>query len=144
MYKRQWWHLLGPGAAGRARLDELSLASGGHLRDLIRLLAEIVRRTRELPASPEVFEAAVNHVRNQALPIADDDAEWLAEIARSHTTCLPSEAKIPSLARFLDTHRVLCYRNGSEWFDVHPLIRATVLEQAAAVKARKASAAKAP
>ncbi|MEZ4406912.1 MAG: hypothetical protein R3A52_10600 [Polyangiales bacterium] len=135
-----WWHLLGSGDEGRERLDTLILASGGHLRDLIRLLAEIVRRTRDLPATPAVFDAAVNHVRNQALPIADDDAEWLAEIARSHTTCLPSENKVPSLARFLDTHRVLCYRNGNEWFDVHPLIRAAVLEQAAAVKARKAQA----
>jgi hypothetical protein len=86
-----------------------------------------------------VFDAAVNHVRNQALPIADDDALWLAEIAQSHATCLPSEDQIPSLARFLDTHRVLCSRNGSEWFDVHPLIRPSVLEQAAAVRARRAT-----
>jgi hypothetical protein len=144
----EWWHLLGSGAEGRERLDALVLASGGHLRDLMRLLAEVVRRTRDLPASKEVIEAAVSHVRNQALPIADDDAEWLAEIARSHTTCLPSETRLPSLARFLDTHRVLCYRNGSEWFDVHPLIRDAVLEQAAAVRARRAAqradAAKAP
>jgi hypothetical protein len=105
----------------------------------MRLLAEVVRRTRELPASQEVVDAATNHVRNQALPIADDDAEWLAEIARSHSTCLPSDARLPSLARFLDTHRVLCYRNGTEWFDVHPLIRDAVLEQAAAVRARKAA-----
>jgi hypothetical protein len=34
---------------------------------------------------------------------------------------------------------VLCYRNGSEWFDVHPLIRPSVLEQAAAVRARRAT-----
>lgn len=140
----EWWNLLGPGEDGRKRLDELILASGGHLRDLMRLLAEVVRRTRDLPTSRDVFDAAINHVRNQALPIADDDALWLAEIARSHTTCLPSDAKIPSLARFLDTHRVLCYRNGSEWFDVHPLIREAVLSQAAAVLTRKAAATKAP
>lgn len=140
----EWWKLLGPGPAGRDRLNELILASGGHLRDLMRLLGEIVRRTRDLPTTDDVLVAAVNHVRNQALPIADDDALWLAEIARSHTTCLPSEAKLPSLARFLDTHRVLCYRNGFEWFDVHPLIREAVLKQAAEVRARKAAAAKAP
>lgn len=136
-YRGRWQTLLGEDDLGRELLHELILLSGGHLRDLIRMLAEIVRRTRALPASRDVFDAAVNHVRNQALPIADDDALWLAEIAESHATCLPSEGHIPSLARFLDTHRVLCYRNGSEWFDVHPLIRPTVLEQAAAVRARR-------
>lgn len=141
----EWWKLLGPGAAGRRRLDALVLASGGHLRDLMRLLAEVVRRSRDLPVSAEVFDAALNHVRNQALPVADDDALWLAEIARSHTTCLPSDAQLPALARFLDTHRVLCYRNGSEWFDVHPLIREVVLTQADEVRARRAAqAAKGP
>lgn len=138
-YRGHWQTLLGEGDAGREQLHELILLSGGHLRDLIRMLAEVVRRTRSLPVTREVFQAAVNHVRNQALPIADDDALWLAEIAESHTTCLPSEERIPSLARFLDTHRVLCYRNGSEWFDVHPLIRPSVLEQAAAVRARRAT-----
>ena len=42
-------------------------------------------------------------------------------------------------ARFLDTHLVLCYRNGAEWYDVHPLVRDLVLEQAARV--RKAAVA---
>jgi hypothetical protein len=138
-HRGRWQTLLGEDDIGRDLLHELILLSGGHLRDLIRMLAEIVRRTRALPASREVFDAAVNHVRNQALPIADDDALWLSEIAQSHATCLPSEDQIPSLARFLDTHRVLCYRNGSEWFDVHPLIRPSVLEQAAAVRARRAT-----
>lgn len=136
----EWWTLLGEAPEGRRRLDAIILASGGHLRDLMRLLAEVVRRTRELPASTEIVDAAMNHVRNQALPIADDDAEWLADIARSHTTCLPSESRLPALARFLDTHRVLCYRNGTEWFDVHPLIRGVVLEQAAAARARRSGA----
>jgi hypothetical protein len=42
-------------------------------------------------------------------------------------------AQLPDLARFLDAHLVLCYRNGHEWYDLHPLIRDTVIAQAARV-----------
>ena len=28
-----------------------------------------------------------------------------------------------NLSRFFDTHLVLGYRNGGEWYDVHPLLR---------------------
>lgn len=37
------------------------------------------------------------------------------------------------LARFFDTHLVLCYRNGDEWYDVHPLVSEQVCKQAAAL-----------
>ena len=34
-------------------------------------------------------------------------------------------AALPSLSRFFDTHLVLFYRNGEEWYDVHPLVGST-------------------
>ncbi|MFO0659156.1 MAG: hypothetical protein U0165_04910 [Polyangiaceae bacterium] len=133
----QYWKLLGAGDEGRRRLDRLSLLSGGHLRDLMRMLAEITRRGRDLPVTDSVFNAAIAQVRNEAATIADDDALWLADIAKSIQTCLPSQDKLPTLARFLDTHQVLCYRNGHEWFDVHPLLRDVVIQQAADVLKRR-------
>ena len=121
-----WQKLLGQ----RSALDWLIQNSGGHLRDLLRLLGEVLRRAKEFPVPESTVEAAINQVRTEFLPIADDDARWLAEIARSHQTALPSTDKLPELARFFDTHLALCYRNGDEWYDIHPLIAKHVIEQA--------------
>ena len=121
-----WQQLLGR----RSALDRLIRNSGGHLRDLLRLLAEVLRRANELPVPDSTVDAAINQVRTEFLPIADDDARWLAGIARSHQTVLPNTDRLPDLARFFDTHLALCYRNGEEWYDVHPLIAEYVIDQA--------------
>ena len=73
--------------------------------------------------------AAINQLRTEFLPVADADARWLAEIARTHQTALESTEDLPDLARFFDTHLALCYRNGEEWYDVHPLISEHVASQ---------------
>ncbi len=120
-----WQRLLGC----RSLLDRLIGYSGGHLRDLLRLLAEVIRRANSLPVTEETVTAAIDQLRTEFLPIADDDAQWLAEISRTHQTALPSTEQLPVLARFLDTHLTLCYRNGEEWYDVHPLISEYVANQ---------------
>ena len=120
-----WEKLLGE----RLALDRLIQYSGGHLRDLLRLLAEVMRRAKCLPVPDSTIDAAINQMRTEFLPIADDDARWLADIARSHQTVLPNTDKLPDLARFFDTHLALCYRNGDERYDVHPLIAEHVIEQ---------------
>ena len=113
-----WRKLLGE----RPALDRMVRYSGGHLRDLLRLLAEVLRRATELPVSADTVNAAIDQLRTEFLPIADSDARWLANIGRSHRTALARTEDLPDLARFFDTHLALCYRNGDEWYDVHPLI----------------------
>ncbi len=121
-----WQKLLGE----RALLDRLIRYSGGHLRDLLRLLAEILRRAKSLPVPESTVDAAIDQLRTEFLPIADDDALWLAEIARTHRAALEKADKLPDLARFFDTHLALCYRNGHEWYDIHPLIYEHIMAQA--------------
>lgn len=113
-----WKKLLGR----RDLLDRLIRYSGGHLRDLLRLVSGVLRLADRLPVEESTVEAAIHQLRNEFLPIADDDAKWLAAIANSHQAALDSTNQLPVLARFLDTHLALCYRNGDEWFDIHPLI----------------------
>lgn len=122
---------------GREVLDELSSASGGHLRDLLRIIAEVARRARQLPVREETVRAALNQIRNEFLPIADDDAVWLHEVARTRRASLDNAERLPDLARFLDTHLVLCYHNGREWYDVHPLIAGDIEAQAAEIATRR-------
>jgi hypothetical protein len=130
-----WQRLLGT----RDLLDRVSLQSGGHLRDLLRILAEITRRADRLPVPADTVNAAINQLRTEFLPIADADAVWLARIAQTHKASLEDASKLPDLARFLDTHRVLCYRNASEWYDLHPVILDEVMAQIGALEARQAA-----
>ncbi len=131
-----WEHLLGT----RAALDKLIFHSGGQLRDLLRLIAEVLRRTDAPPVTASKIDDAIAQIRTEFLPIADSDAVWLARIARTHEASLDDAIRLPDLARFLDTHLVLCYKNGNEWYDVHPLIREHVLKQAQEVEKRQATA----
>lgn len=127
----EWQQLLGNAKV----LEQVILASGGHLRDLVRILREIVLRAKTLPVAPETIDAALNQIRNEALPIADADALWLNRIAETHSASLATADALTDFARFLDTHMVLCYWNGHEWYDVHPLIREAIREQAVACTA---------
>jgi hypothetical protein len=102
------------------------------------IIAEVIRRTDQLPADPAVVKNAIDQMRNEFLPIADRDGVRLARIAATHKISLAQPEQLPDLARLLDTHLVLSYRNGHEWSDVHPLIREVVIAQA------KAAAAAAP
>ena len=123
----------------RARLDQLILQSGGYLRDLFRLLQATLRRARTgtLPVSDATIALAIHEVRNDYLPLTTGDARWLASVRRTHQP-QPStasadgddETNLYNLARFLDTHMMLCYRDGREWYDVHPLIQDEVRRQA--------------
>lgn len=130
-----WKRLLGR----REHLEKLIRFSGGHLRDLLRLLAEVIRRAENLPVGDDTVDAAIAQVRNEFLPIANQDAVWLQDVAETHSAELDESDRLPDLARFLDTHMVLCYRNGHEWYDVHPLIAETVERQAARRRARSPS-----
>lgn len=113
-----WRRLL----ADQAALDRLIYFSGGHLRDLLRLVGGVLTLAQSIPVPAATVDAAIDQLRTEFLPIADDEAIWLEEISRTHQIALPSSDRLPILARFLDTHLALCYLNGDEWYDIHPLI----------------------
>lgn len=132
----EWERLLGD----RSVLDRLALESGGHLRDLLRMLSEILRRADRLPVSDDTVHRAITQVKTELLPIADDDALWLQRIADTRDVSLADIARLPRLVTFLDSHLVLCYRNGEEWYDVHPLVREEIAHLSRAAAGRSESA----
>lgn len=112
-----------------AAIDKLAMSSGGDLREffrLIRLCLPAVRDDSQLPLSVDAVKPSENAARNEMLPIPADHLTWLKRITRSHDTCLDKDADLPTLAHFLDNRLVLNYRNGSDWYDVHPLLRNVV------------------
>jgi hypothetical protein len=135
-----WKRLLG----SREVLDTLALESGGHLRDLFRMLAEIVLRADRLPVEEQTVQRAITQMRSDLLPIAEDDVEWLQRIAETHEVSLADIDRLPRLVTFLDSHLVLCYRNGEEWYDVHPLVREEIARIAQAQRRNAATPAMSP
>ena len=112
-----------------AAIDKLAMSSGGDLREffrLIRLCLPAVRDDAQLPLTVDAVKPAENAARNEMLPIPADHLTWLKRITLSHDTCLDKDADLPTLAHFLDNRLVLNYRNGSDWYDVHPLLREVV------------------
>ena len=112
------------------KADKLIDVCGGHFRDLLILLREAVRRTPQLPVTEEAIQSAITAVRGNYLPIAIEDARWLNKIQQVRDTVLPNTepANVNRLTRFLDTHFVLYFTNGKEWYDIHPLIRNEVAD----------------
>lgn len=110
-------------------IDRLAVSSGGDLREFFRLLRQCLPSVRDDAQLP-LDAPAVGHVetaaRAEMLPIPADQLDWLKRITATHDTCLQADGKLPLLAHFLDNRLVLNYRNGSDWYDVHPLLRDVV------------------
>ena len=113
-----WARLVGD----RAALDRLILASGGHLRTLLRLLQGVIRRAVTHPVSADVLAKAQAQLRDELLPLSLDTRRWLSRVAGTDASGLPTDADLDRLARYLAMTLVLAYRNGDEWYDVHPLV----------------------
>jgi hypothetical protein len=118
------------------------VASGGYLRDLFRLFQALLRqaRGRTLPVDAAARELVMDEIRNSYLPIPNQDALWLDRIRQSGSAELDEGGRLPELARFFDTHLALTYRNGKEWWSVHPLLEKQIERQAESYRAGGAPA----
>lgn len=103
--------------------DAFLADSGGHLRDLLRLVREAAIVSNSLPLTDQDLDRARQNVRNTLVPIADDERECLRHVRDTHALPLPSQEAWGPLAGLFDRHLVLGYKNGEVWYDVHPLIR---------------------
>jgi energy-coupling factor transporter ATP-binding protein EcfA2 len=110
-------------------LRRLAQCSGGDLRDFFRLVRECViaistaRLSRpDAVLSEEMVDRAEEQLRNELLPIAEDDGRWLARIHSTKEASLPTTDDLPALARFLDGNLIMNYLNGQPWYDIHPLL----------------------
>lgn len=117
--------------ASRDLLDKVIAASGGHLRDFLRLVQAVLARATAFPVDEHVVERSIRQLRGELLPIALDDAKWLARVAETGEAGLASMRDLNRLAQFLDSHLLLAYQDTEEWYNVHPLVRDRVRELAA-------------
>lgn len=121
-----WQRLIGP-----EQIVRLIDASGGNIRDLLRLVADAARRARALPIDDTVVDAAIRQQATALRPMADAHLSSLARIATDAALVVAAPEEIHQAVQLFDDHLLLAYRNGEPWYDVHPLIRDYVLRRAA-------------
>src|SRR5580658_829808 len=108
------------------QLDRFARSSGGDLRDYFRMLTMALvsaQRLGRFPIPDEFIKSAEDEVRRDMALIAADDRSWLAKIMHSHHHELEERGKLPDFARLQQGKYVLQYRNGEDWYDIHPLLR---------------------
>jgi hypothetical protein len=112
------------------KAEKLIYASGGHFRDLVRLLRETILRAQSLPVTEQTVNAAIMNLRSSFLPIPLEDARWLDQIGQHRDSLLPDResTSIKRMTLFLDTHCALILYKDKEWYDIHPIIREEVTE----------------
>lgn len=112
-------------------LDKLAMASGGDLRHFMqRLVSGVVGKAlyalERLPlaADDNLVDQVIEENRGETERLTVK-SEWplLADIALTHNAIAANRGDdLRTLARLFDTRVILNYRNGAEWFDIHPLL----------------------
>lgn len=108
-------------------LRRLIRNTGGDLRELFLLMREALNLVDpeddgHFPIPEAAIAQAEKLRRNQFGIIPESDMTWLARVVATHDHGLPSISELGTLARLLDGKLVFQYRNGENWYDVHPLL----------------------
>jgi len=100
-------------------LDRLCHVSGGHVRDLLRLLNTWIMEEMELPLSGATLEAVIRARRNEmTMPISDDEWELLRQVRQRKK--VSGDQGYQTLIR---SRLVFEYRDsGESWFDINPIL----------------------
>lgn len=102
-----------------ASLDRLCRMSGGHVRDLLRLLNEWIKKGRRLPLPGHVLEDVIRARRNEmTLAITDEGWKLLRQVRQRKK--VSGDQGYQALIR---SRLVFEYRDrGESWFDVNPIL----------------------
>ncbi len=100
-------------------LDRLCFASGGHVRNIMRLLNDALRKQRGLPVTLEVLEDTIRKRRNE-LVLSIDDQEWRLLRQVNSTKKVVGDTGYQTLIRSMYVYEYQD-ENGS-WFEVNPVL----------------------
>jgi len=100
-------------------LDRLCFASGGHVRNIMRLLNDALRKQRGLPVTFDVLEDTIRKRRNELVLSIDDD-EWKLLRQVNSTKKVVGDVGYQTLIRSMYVYEYQD-ENGS-WFEVNPVL----------------------
>jgi nucleoside-triphosphatase THEP1 len=103
----------------RETLDRLCSVSGGHVRDLLRLLNTWIKKGRQLPLSRETLEEVIRSRRNEmTMPISDEEWELLRQVRQRKKV-----SDDQGYQKLIRSRLVFEYRDkGESWFDINPIL----------------------
>lgn len=122
-------HRLGPlerifGADPRPALRPILEASGGYPRDALRMVRALLQSEETFPVTAAQIERTIRGVRQTYHDIVlGTHAPLLKEIADNHRVPTGDGERLRQFGQLFSRFLVLAYRNGEEWFDLHPLVR---------------------
>jgi hypothetical protein len=110
-----------------ASLDRLCCASGGHSRDLLRLLNSWIRKGRQLPLPAAVLERVIREECSEMVK-AIDDSEWalLQQVRERQRVTGDVEYQTLISSRWVFEYR----QDGASWFAVNPILLESLQMQA--------------
>ena len=104
-------------------LDHLCKMSGGHVRNILRILNEAIKKQKGLPISSENLNKVIQNFRNERT-LAVDDQEWelLRQVAQ--TKKVTGDDGYQKLIRSMFVYE---YRDDEgSWFDINPILKDAV------------------
>jgi hypothetical protein len=112
------------GADLDATLMPLVEASGGYPRDLLRMVRQVLIDVREFPVTAHAAQRVIDELTQQyAFVVRGTNLPLLGKISTTHALPQDSAEEVAQFGRLLERWLVLAYRNGDEWYDLHPLVR---------------------
>ena len=104
-------------------LDYLCKMSGGHVRNILRILNDAIKKQKGLPISSENLNKVIQNFRNERT-LAVDDQEWelLRQVAQ--TKKVKGDDGYQKLIRSMFVYE---YRDDDgSWFDINPILKDSV------------------
>jgi hypothetical protein len=100
-------------------LDHLCRGSGGHVRELLRLLNDWIKKNRELPLSRKELENVIRSRRNQmTLAITDDEWDLLRQVQERKQVSGDDGYRVLIRSMFVYEYR----DSEGSWFEVNPIL----------------------
>lgn len=100
-------------------LDHLCRMSGGHARDLLRILQAWIKKCRSFPLKREVLDAVLRSYRNEmSLNIADEEWALLKQVQQRKKVSGDDDYQLLIQSRWVFEYR----DRGESWFDVNPVL----------------------
>ena len=105
-------------------LQPILEASGGYPRDLLRMVRQLLIDARGFPVKSTDAQRVIDELSQQyAFIVRGTNLPLLKQIATTHTLPQEDAEQVAAFGRLLERWLVLAYRNGDEWYDLHPLVR---------------------
>lgn len=105
-------------------LRPLIEASGGYPRDLLRMVRTLLTDATSFPVTREQSTQVVQDLaRSYADTILGTYLDVLQRVATTHELPKDDSKQLALFGYLFERWLILAYRNGDEWYDLHPLVR---------------------